>query len=110
MLADLTKDVESAANKLTSGAAFYNDMVALHSDSVWDTQKKWFDQKQHKEKQKKTTAKRLFFAKKEKCDEIRKRPRESWTIDNIQTLLTYKRQKNDQTIKKTKANVYPTLK
>jgi hypothetical protein len=79
-------------------------MVALHSDTVWNTQKKWFDQKRSKEKQKKTTAKRLFFGKKENCDEIRKRPRASWSIDNIQTLLTYKRIKTDARIKKTKAN------
>jgi hypothetical protein len=104
MLADLTKEVEAATRKLTSGAAFYNDIVALHSDTVWDNQKKWHDEKQLKEQEKKTTAKRLFFAKKEKSDEIRKRPRASWSIDNIQTLLTYKRQKNDPTIKKSKTN------
>jgi hypothetical protein len=103
MLADLTKDVETATRKLSSGAVFYNDMVALHSNSVWNNQKKWHDEKQLKEQEKKTTAKRLFFAKKEKCEKIRKRPRASWSIDNIQTLLTYKRQKNDPTIKN-KAN------
>jgi hypothetical protein len=70
----------------------------------YQNQKKWYGEKKAKEKQKKTTARDTFLAKKLKCDEIRKRPRETWSVDNIQTLLSYKRQKNDPVIKKTKAN------
>jgi hypothetical protein len=62
------------------------------------------NEKKTKENNKKTTAKKAFWAKKDKCDEIRKRPQEMWSINNIQTLLTYKKLKNDVVIKKTRAN------
>jgi hypothetical protein len=100
----LTKEIDQATRKLTSGVAFCNDMVALHSDNFWDRQNKWMNEKKTKENNKKTTAKKAFWAKKDKCDEIRKRPRETWSINNIQMLLTYKKLKNDIVIKKTRAN------
>jgi hypothetical protein len=91
LLMYLTKQVDKATRKLTSGAAFYNDMLALHGDEVWNHQKKWRNQKNQKESSKRLAKKKLFWAKKDKCDEIRKRPRESWTVDQIIMLLTYKR-------------------
>jgi predicted MPP superfamily phosphohydrolase len=103
-LHELTKDVEQKTRKLTSGTAFYNDIIALRGDPVWDIQQKWNEEKQNKEKQKKSAAKILFWSKKTKCDKIRKRPRETWSVENISTLLAYKRQKNDLIIKKNKAN------
>jgi hypothetical protein len=39
----------------------------------------------------------LFWEKKQ-CDEIRKRNRDHWTLNDIQALLTYKKQKDDQII------------
>jgi hypothetical protein len=84
-----TKQLENLLLELV----FCNNMVALHGDSVWEHQNKWSSEKEAKGMTKKNAAKRLFLAKKDKCDEIRKRPIESWTVDNINTLLTYKRQK-----------------
>ena len=37
----------------------------------------------------------MFWEKKNASDEIRKRSREEWTVNDIGTLLTYKRQKDD---------------
>lgn len=73
-LADATKVAEGETQKLTSGVAFYNDMVALNGDTVWEhPQKKWHDEKTAKERSKRNnTAKRLFQEKKVRCDNIRK--------------------------------------
>jgi hypothetical protein len=89
-LADLTKEVDSATRKLTSGTAFGNNWVALHGDHVWEHQQKWLHEKEVKEKGKHDKRKELFWEGKN-CDEIQKRNREQWTINNIQTLLTYKK-------------------
>jgi hypothetical protein len=72
LLSQLTKDVEDTTRKLTSRIAFYNDMIALHSNSIWENQKKWYSEKKQKVRQNKTTAQNTFMAKKEKCDIIRK--------------------------------------
>jgi hypothetical protein len=103
-LARVTRDVQEKTKKLTSGSAFFNDDVALNSDSIWEHQNKWFTEKEAKVQEKQNAAKKLFFDRKEKCDNIRKRPNASWTINDISYLLTYKRQKNDPVIKKSKAN------
>jgi hypothetical protein len=103
-LAEVSKDVESKTRKLTSGSAFYNDMVALHSDNIWEHQQKWYVEKQHKEQMKQSTTKQAFLLKKIAVHDIRKRSRESWTIKDISQFLTYKRHKNNATIKPNKQN------
>ena len=43
-----------------------------------------------------------FWKKKNACDAIRKENQEEWTITDIQTLLTYKKKKEDPAIKNNK--------
>jgi hypothetical protein len=72
-LANKTRAVEEATRKLTSGTAFFNNMVALKSDSIWEHQKKWHNEKESKEKGKKAAARKLFDKKQLKCNNICKR-------------------------------------
>jgi hypothetical protein len=58
-------------------------MVALHGEGVWNHQSKWASEKKEKERNKKMAAKKAFWTKKIKCDEIRKRPPETWTVEQI---------------------------
>jgi hypothetical protein len=64
-LMDLTKKLDMATRKLTSGAAFYNDMLALHGEGVWNHQTKWRNEKRYKEDGKRLAKKKLFWAKKD---------------------------------------------
>jgi serine/threonine protein phosphatase PrpC len=59
-LANLTKDFEQRTWKLTSRTAFYNNMVALNSDGIWDHQQKWFCERDMKEKEKQAATKQAF--------------------------------------------------
>jgi hypothetical protein len=56
-----------------------------------------------KEKLIHSTAKQAFITKKQQADDIRKRCREKWTVKDITTLPTYKRQ-NDNVVKPNKVN------
>jgi hypothetical protein len=101
----LTKDVEQKTRKLTSGTAFYIDIVALHGDPVWNIQQKWNEEKKINRNSKEISSKSFFGQRRrQNCDDIRKRPRETWSVENIISLLAYKRQKNDPVIKKNKGN------
>jgi hypothetical protein len=99
LLAEATKDLEQATRKLTSGVVFFNDMVALHGEGVWNHQSKWASEKKAKERNKQLAAKKAFLTKKNKCDEIQKRPSETWTVDQVNAILTYKRQKMTSPLK-----------
>jgi hypothetical protein len=103
-LATATKDGEKVARKLTSGTAYHNDMIGLHNNDVWEHQQKWHASKQSIEEEKKNARKKVFLEKKKKCDEIRKRSRNTWTIKDLGVLLTYKRSKGDPVIKQKKDN------
>jgi hypothetical protein len=63
----------------------------------------WLEKK-GKEKIKQSTVKKAFWLQKLQADDVRKQKRETWLIKDISNLLTYKRQKNDCTIKSNKKN------
>jgi hypothetical protein len=85
--ADLTKQVEMKSKTLTSGTAFFNDMVARNSNDSWHHQLKRYTKKQLKEQMKESTAKQAFITKKQQADDIRKRCQETWNVNDITTLL-----------------------
>jgi hypothetical protein len=103
-LASKTRLIEETTRKLTSGVAFFNDMVALNGDAVWEHQNKWYNERKAKDDEKRDASRKLFNEKKMKCDNIRMRQKETWTVNDISTLLTYKRQKNDIAVKSFKSN------
>jgi hypothetical protein len=63
-LADKTKRIEETTKKLTSGVAFFNDMVALNGDDIWEHQNKWYNEKKAKEDEKRVASRKLFYEKK----------------------------------------------
>jgi hypothetical protein len=58
----------------------------------------------HKKQRTKNPARIALWEKKQQCDEIRKGTRETWTIKDIGTLLTYKQNKSDPVIARAKAS------
>jgi hypothetical protein len=69
-LSKKTPEVEEATWKLTSGTDFFNNMVALNSDTIWEHQKRWHDEKESKANGQKAATRKLFDEKQQKSNNI----------------------------------------
>jgi hypothetical protein len=61
-LADLIKQVDTKTRRLISRTEFFNSMITLNSDDIWQHQQKWYIERQMKETMKQSTAKQALIA------------------------------------------------
>lgn len=97
--ATATRRILERTKKLTSGTAFAHGLVGVHCDAVWEHTLAYNTEKTEKEEAKQRKRREDQSKRKMVADEIRKRSQETWRVNDIEKLLTYKRQKGDPTNK-----------